>query len=102
MRKELLNLILSNSKMPNSTMLSYALIGSVLFSILGVIATYYRDDKPTAKSVGRDFVAGSLIVLFLNALMPALFPPLSFTIPGMPTFDEVMARRGGGDYELQL
>jgi hypothetical protein len=32
-----------------------------------------------------------------------MFPELSFKIPGMPTLDEVMSRRGGGgDYDLQL
>ena len=90
--------------MLSSSTITYSLIGSVLFAILGVLATYYRDDKPTGKSIGRDFVAGSLIVMFLNVLMPGLFPPLSFSVPGIPSFDAVMARRGGGgdDYELQL
>ncbi len=81
----------------------YSIVGSILFSILGVIATYYRDDKPTGKSIGRDFVAGALIVLFLNVLMPSLFPTLNLTIPGIPSIQDVMARRsGGGDYDLQL
>jgi hypothetical protein len=89
--------------MINSTTLTYSLIGAVLFSILGVIATYYRNDKPSGKSIGRDFVGGSIIVLVLHMFVPHMFPVLSFTIPGMPTLDQVMSRRtGGGDYELQL
>lgn len=81
----------------------YSIIGSILFSILGVIATYYRDDKPSAKSIGRDFVAGALIVAFLNVFMPSLFPPMNLSIPGIPSIQDVMARRSnGGDYELQL
>lgn len=88
--------------MLNSSTITFSLIGSVLFVILGVIATYYRDDKPTGKSIGRDFVAGALIVMFLNVLMPGLFPAVSFRIPGMPSFDEVMSRSSSSDYELQL
>ncbi len=89
--------------MLSSSILIYSIIGSIMFSILGVMATYYRDEKPSGKSIGRDFVAGALIVLFLNVLMPSLFPTMSLTIPGIPSIQEVMARRGGGhDYELQL
>jgi hypothetical protein len=90
--------------MLSSSAITYSLIGSVLFAILGVLATYYRDDKPSGKSIGRDFVAGAIIVMFLNVLTPGLFPDVSFSIPGMPSFDDVMSRRGGGsgDYELQL
>jgi hypothetical protein len=87
-------------------MLIYSIIGSTMFSILGVIATYYRDEKPSGKSIGRDFIAGALIVLFLNVFMPSLFPTMSLTIPGIPTIQEVMSRRsfggGGNDYDLQL
>lgn len=89
--------------MLSSSTLTYSLIGAVLFSILGVVAAYYRDDKPSAKSVGRDFVGGSVIVFVLHLFVPKMFPELSFKIPGMPSLDEVMARRGGGgDYDLQL
>ncbi len=90
--------------MLNSSTIVYLFAGAILFSILGLIATYYRDDKPSGKSVGRDFVAGGIIVLFLKAMIPGFFPELSLKIPGIPTFDQVMARRGGGasDYELQL
>ena len=89
--------------MLSSSTAIYSIIGSVLFSILGVIATYYRDDKPSGKSIGRDFVAGALIVLFLNIFMPSFFPPMNLSIPGIPSIQDVMARRsGGGDYDLQL
>ncbi len=82
----------------------YLVAGAFIFSILGIIATYYRDDKPSGKSVGRDFVAGGIIVLFLKTMIPGFFPELSLKIPGIPSFDQVMARRGDGatDYELQI
>jgi hypothetical protein len=90
--------------MLNSSTIMYLFAGAILFSTLGLIATYYRDDKPTGISVGRDFVAGGIIVVFLKAMIPSFFPELSLTIPGIPSFDQVMARRVGGasDYELQL
>ena len=91
----------------NSSTIVYLVAGAITFSLLGVVATYYRDDKPTGKSVGRDFVAGSIIVLFLRTMVPSFFPEFSFKIPGIPSFDDVMARRsgqmnGGSDYELQI
>lgn len=88
----------------NSSTIMYLVAGAFIFSILGVISTYYRDDKPSGKSIGRDFVAGSIIVLFLKTMIPGFFPELSFKIPGIPSFDQVMARRGDGatDYELQI
>ena len=93
----------------NSSTIVYLFAGAVLFSLLGVLATYYRDDKPSGKSVGRDFVAGGIIVLFLKTMIPGFFPELSLKIPGIPSFDQVMARHYGGgggggntDYELQI
>ena len=89
--------------MLNTSTAVYSIIGSILFSIRGVISTYYRDDKPTGKSIGRDFVAGAIIVLFLNVFMPSLFPAINLTIPGIPSIQDVMYRRSiGGDYDLQL
>ncbi len=94
--------------MLNSSTIMYLFAGAISFSILGLIATYYRDDKPTGKSIGRDFIAGSIIVLFLKTMIPGFFPELTLTIPGIPSFSQVMQRRAGGgdgvasDYELQL
>ena len=91
----------------NSSSILYLFAGAITFSLLGLIATYYRDDKPSGISVGRDFVAGGIIITFLKTMIPGFFPELSFKIPGIPSFDQVMFRRGGGgdastDYELQI
>ena len=88
----------------NSSTIMYLFAGAVIFSTLGVIATYYRDDKPSGKSVGRDFVAGGIIVLFLKTMIPSFFPELSMKIPGIPSFEQVMFRRSNSstDYELQI
>lgn len=88
----------------NSSTIMYLFAGAMIFSILGVIATYYRDDKPSGKSVGRDFIAGGIIVLFLKTMIPGFFPELSLKIPGIPSFEQVMSRQAGGatDYELQI
>jgi hypothetical protein len=90
--------------------LVYASLGAISFAILGVVATYYRDDAPSKKSVARDFVAGSLMVSFTMLLMPAMFPKVDVTIP-LPDITDVMGRGelfttkskgGGNDYDLQL
>ncbi len=91
--------------------LIYASLGAVAFAVLGVVATYYRDDTPSKKSVARDFVAGSIMVSFAMLLMPAMFPDVNISIP-LPDVTDVISRgelfaakSGGGvgkDYDLQL
>ncbi len=92
--------------------LIYAGAGAVSFAILGLLATYYRDDNPSKKSVARDFVAGSLMVTFAMLLMPGMFPAVAVNIP-LPDVTDVIARgelfaKGGGggitgcEYDIQL
>jgi hypothetical protein len=100
--------------MLDTSHLIYASLGAVAFAVLGIIATYYRDDTPSKKSVARDFVAGSLIVSFAMLLMPAMFPAVNMSIP-LPDVTDVISRgelfatKSGGsgsgsgkDYDLQL
>jgi hypothetical protein len=88
----------------SSSTIIYLISGAAIFSILGVIATYYRDDKPTGKAVARDFAAGIFIVLFMKTLIPGFFPELNVSLPPLPSIQQVMGRQsgGGGDYELQM
>lgn len=91
------------------SVLLYGMIGAVAFATLGVVAAYYRDDKPNVKSVARDFVSGASIVLSTRYFVPAMFPELdSLTVP-LPSIQDVVERSksfsGGGlgrDFDLQL
>ena len=91
------------------SVLLYGMIGAVAFATLGVVAAYYRDDKPDIKSVARDFVSGASITLSTRYFVPSMFPDLgSLTVP-LPSIQEVVERSktfGGGaafqDFELQL
>ena len=93
-----------------SSVLLYGMIGAVAFATLGVVAAYYRDDKPNAKSVARDFVSGASIVLSTRYFVPSMFPDLgSLTVP-LPSIQDVMERSkvfaasggAGRDFDLQL
>jgi hypothetical protein len=90
--------------MLSSSTIIYLIAGAVIFSLLGVLATYYRNDKPTGKAIARDFAAGVFSVLFLKTLIPGFFPDLNVTLPPLPSIQQVMSRQtgGGSDYELQL
>lgn len=88
--------------------LMYGAIGAVAFATLGIVAAYYRDDKPNTKSVLRDFVSGASITLSTRYFVPTMFPELgSLTVP-LPSIQEVVERSksfGGGagrDFDLQL
>ncbi len=90
------------------SVLLYGMIGAVAFATLGVVAAYYRDDKPNVKSIARDFVSGASIVLSTRYFVPAMFPDIdSLTVP-LPSIQDVVERSksfgGGGskDFELQL
>lgn len=88
--------------------LMYGAIGAIAFATLGVVAAYYRDDKPNAKSVLRDFVSGASITLSTRYFVPTMFPDLnSLTVP-LPSIQEVVERSktftggAGMDFDIQL
>jgi hypothetical protein len=56
----------------------YAVIGGVLFSILGAIATYTREESPSMKDFGRDWTAGVVITGILYLISPSLMPPIEW------------------------
>jgi hypothetical protein len=56
----------------------YAVIGGVLFSILGAIATYTREESSSMKDIGRDWTAGVVLTGILYLISPSLMPPVSW------------------------
>jgi hypothetical protein len=76
-----------------------SLVGGILLSGLGALSQKMTDKEVSAKSVGRDFVAGGLIVLFLGFLIPDSFKGLESMIPSLPSVVNV---GGSGDLELQV
>jgi hypothetical protein len=75
------------------------LLGGTVLSGLGALSQKMTDKEVTAKSVGRDFIAGLLIVLFLGFLIPDSFAGLSSMIPSLPALPTSLA---GGNYDLEL
>ena len=76
-----------------------SLVGGILLSGLGALSQKMTDKDVTAKSVGRDFLAGGLIVLFLGFLIPDSFNDISSLLPSMPSIPTSL---GGGSGELEL
>ncbi len=60
------------------SLLFYAVIGGALFSILGIMASYTRSDKPTPNTIARDWGAGIIITFVLSLIHPPLMPPIDF------------------------
>ncbi len=76
-----------------------SLVGGLLLSGLGALSQKMTDKDVTVKSVGRDFIAGSLIVLVLGFFIPDSFKEISGLLPTMPSFPTSL---GGGSGELEL
>ena len=56
----------------------YSIIGAIIFSILGAIATKYRGDKTSSSTISRDAISGAIFVGFLQLLIPDYFPIFNF------------------------
>ena len=59
------------------SLLTYAAIGAVGFSLLSAIATKYRGEEFQVKSLGRDALAGALLTAFLLTLVPDILPQIT-------------------------
>jgi hypothetical protein len=75
-----------------------SLVGGILLSGLGALSQKMTDKDVTTKSLGRDFIAGILIVIFLGFLIPDSFNDISSLLPTMPSGISL----GGGSGELEL
>lgn len=57
--------------MSQTPLVTGMVLGGVVISALGAASTYFAEGKnPSAKSVGRDFVIGSVMVLMIMQLLP--------------------------------
>jgi hypothetical protein len=92
------------------SILFYVLVGGILFSVLGVIATYTREEKPTIRDATRDWFAGVVITIALYFINPSMMPPIDLieSIP-IPSPSKLIGGGGGGgsshmvsDYPLQI
>ncbi len=85
----------------------YCVIGGILFSILGAAAAYTREEKPTTKTIGRDWTAGIVLTFIVSLIRPSLMPPIEFIESFKMVGGGVSSGRGTSyslvsDYPLQI
>jgi hypothetical protein len=82
-----------------TNVLTLAVVGGLVLSGMGAASQKMTDKEITIKTVGRDFVAGLLIVIFLGFLIPDSFSGLGFSLPAisLPT-----SLTSSGDLEIQV
>jgi hypothetical protein len=57
--------------MSQTPLVTGMILGGVVISAVGAASTYFTEGKnPVVKSVGRDFVIGSVMVLMIMQLLP--------------------------------
>lgn len=84
----------------DSTQVLGIVTGGVFISALGGIAEYMREkEMPSYKSLVRDFLIGSILVLFLLQIMPDSMSGIFAYLPSMKSIVEAVptASLGGGD-----
>ena len=68
---------------------------------MGAAAQKMNEKEITVKTIGRDFVAGLLIVIFLGFLIPDSFSGLGFNL-SLPSLSLPMSLTGSSDLEIQV
>lgn len=81
----------------DSTLILGVVLGGVFVSILGGAAEYWREKQfPSYKGVIRDFLIGSVLVLFLTQILPdSMMNVLSF-LPSVKGLTDALPQLGGG------
>jgi hypothetical protein len=70
----------------NATYVYGMLFGGVVVSALGGIAEYMKEKEiPSYKSLIRDFLVGSILVLFLLQIVPDSMGSLVSALPALPS-----------------
>jgi hypothetical protein len=93
----------------NPSLIAYALIGAIAFSILSAVATKYRGDEIEIKNLVRDALAGAFCTAFLLVLVPDMFPQISLLTIGSvaaaaaaSSVTHKMTGGGSDDYDIQV
>ncbi len=93
----------------NPSLITYAIIGAVAFSVLSTIATKYRGDEILVKNVLRDALAGAFCTALLLVLVPDMFPQISLlsvgsvaAVAAASSITHKMTGGGSDDYDLQV
>ena len=76
------------------------IVGGLVLSGLGALSQKMTDKEITTKGIGRDFIAGTIIVLVLGFFIPDTFKEVSNLLPSMPSMPSFPGN--GGDLELQV
>ncbi len=72
-------------------------IGGVTIASVGAAAAYTMEKKkPTVKSVLRDFIIGTILVLMLLQLLPDSAQTLVDTVRSIPSLTPTFMTGGGG------
>ena len=72
-------------------------IGGVVISALGAGSTYFLEEKkPSAKSVGRDFIIGAIMVMMILQLLPESSTYLIEYVMGLVPLSLFSLAKGGG------
>ena len=82
--------------------------GGVVVSALGGVAEYMREKEvPSYKGVVRDFLIGSILVLFLLQIMPesmsgllAYLPSLKGLVDSVPSVSSISGGDAGPDLQI--
>ena len=75
-------------------------LGGIVIATLGGIAEYVRDKEtfPNYKGLARDFIVGSILVLFLLQIVPESMTSIFDKLPSIKSFTDALpsVSVGGG------
>ena len=88
----------------NATYVYGMLLGGTVVSALGGVAEYMKEKEiPSYKSFVRDFLVGSMLVLFLLQIVPDSMTSLVNALPAMPEIPALGSFTGGSiEPDLQV
>lgn len=79
-----------------------SLVGGLVLSGLGAAAQKMSETTITVKTIGRDFFAGSLIVIVLGFLIPDSFKDIALMFPASFTFPTSLGLTSSNVLEIQV
>ena len=85
-----------------TNVITLAIMGGLALSGMGAASQKMTDNEITIKTIGRDFVAGLLIVIFLGFLIPDSFIGLGFALPALVLPAGLAMLTGSNDLEIQV